>query len=138
MRSSRLGWSRRATAPEVTGHAGFRLNALVSLLANASWAKLAAEFIAAKDDPAELQTFVNTILAQGWREAGEEVDDATLMMRAEPFGLNHIPSEVLLITVKRRPAQSMRFAFPITSRPTGPRSPRIRGTRVAGSSKNSA
>ena len=47
-----------------SGHAGFRLNALVSLLANASWGKLAAEFIAAKDDPAELQTFVNTILAK--------------------------------------------------------------------------
>ena len=49
---------------------GFRLNALVSLLANASWGKLAAEFLAAKEDPAELQTFVNCILAQGWREAG--------------------------------------------------------------------
>ena len=30
------------------GHAGFRLNALVSLLANASWGKLAAEFVAAE------------------------------------------------------------------------------------------
>jgi phage terminase large subunit GpA-like protein len=52
---------------------------------------LAAEFIAAKSDPAELQTFVNTILAQGWREAGDEVDDASLMKRAEPFDLNHVP-----------------------------------------------
>ena len=38
----------RVTRPDVKGHAGFRLNALVSLLANASWAKLAAEFLAAK------------------------------------------------------------------------------------------
>ena len=45
---------KRATRPEICGHAGFRLNALVSLLANASWAKLAAEFIAAKEDPAAL------------------------------------------------------------------------------------
>jgi phage terminase large subunit GpA-like protein len=72
-----------ATAPEVVGHAGFRLNALVNLLANASWSKLAAEFVATKSDPAELQTFVNTILTQGWREAGDEVDDGTLMKRAE-------------------------------------------------------
>ena len=56
----------RATKPEVKGHAGFRLNALVSLLTNASWARLAAEFLAAKEDPAELQVFSNTILAQGW------------------------------------------------------------------------
>jgi len=60
----------RATRPDVRGHAGFRINALVSLLANASWAKLAAEFIAAKDDPAELQVFGNTGLAQGWADRG--------------------------------------------------------------------
>lgn len=89
----------RATRPEVVGHAGFRLNALVSLLANASWSKLAAEYITAKDDPAELQTFVNTILGQGWRQAGEELDEAALVARAEPFSLDAIPREVLAITV---------------------------------------
>ena len=88
----------RITRPDVKGHAGFRLNALVSLLANASWAKLAAEFLAAKDDPAELQTFVNTILAQGWNEPGAELDETTLQARAEPFGLDAIPPEVLVLT----------------------------------------
>jgi phage terminase large subunit GpA-like protein len=88
----------RATAPHVKGHAGFRLNALVSGLANATWAKLAAEFITAKEHPDQLQTFVNTILAQGWKESGEEIDDAQLMARAEGFGLEKIPDEVLLIT----------------------------------------
>jgi hypothetical protein len=53
----------RPTRPEAQGHAGFRLNALVSLSTNASWAKLAAESIEAKVDPAELHTFINTILA---------------------------------------------------------------------------
>lgn len=51
----------RATAPDVKGHAGFRLNALVSLLANASWGKLAAERRAAKADTDLLRVFVNTI-----------------------------------------------------------------------------
>ena len=89
----------RATRPEVQGHAGFRLNALVSLLAECkSWSKLAAEFLQAKDDPAELQTFVNTILGQGWREAGAEIDDAALQARAEPFGLDAIPADVLVLT----------------------------------------
>lgn len=88
----------RATAPDVKGHAGFRLNALVSVLPNASWRKLAAEFIAAKPHPDQLQTFVNTILAQGWREAAEELDDAELASRAEPFGLDAIPEEVLVVT----------------------------------------
>lgn len=88
----------RATAPHVRGHAGFRLNALVSTLANASWGKLAQEFIEAKKSPDTLQVFVNTILAQGWREAAEEIDEAALAARAEPFGLDAIPSEVLVVT----------------------------------------
>lgn len=88
----------RATAPHVEGHAGFRLNALVSTLANASWGKLASEFVEAKRQPDTLQVFVNTILAQGWREAAEELDDAALAARAEPFGLSAIPADVLVIT----------------------------------------
>ena len=88
----------RATRPEVEGHAGFRLNALVSLLANASWGKLAAEFLAAKDDPARLQTFVNTILGQGWREDGDELDDHELAGRAEDFSLDALPADVLAMT----------------------------------------
>lgn len=89
----------RATRPDVVGHAGFRLNALVSTLANASWAKLAAEFLRAREDSDELQVFVNTILAQGWREAGVEVDEADLAARVEPFGLAAIPADVLVVTV---------------------------------------
>ncbi len=88
----------RALAPTVKGHAGFRLNALVSGLVNASWAKLAAEFIQAKDDPATLQTFTNTILAQGWKETIDELDELELQARCEPFGLNRIPADVLAIT----------------------------------------
>ena len=88
----------RITAPNVKGHAGFRINALVSNLANATWGKLATEFLKAKNDPAELQTFVNTLLGQGWREATEEIDETGLMARAEAFGLNAIPADVLVMT----------------------------------------
>jgi len=88
----------RATAPHAQGHAGFRLNALVSTLHNACWGKLAVEFIEAKKNPDTLQVFVNTILAQGWREATEEIDDAALAARAEPFSLEAIPAEVLFVT----------------------------------------
>jgi len=88
----------RATRPEVQGHAGFRLNSLVSLLANASWAKLAQEFLAGKDDPAELQVFSNTILAQGW-SSPTMVNESELMARAEPFDLNNIQAEELVLKV---------------------------------------
>ncbi|MDP3493002.1 MAG: phage terminase large subunit family protein [Hyphomonadaceae bacterium] len=88
----------RITRPEVKGHAGFRLNSLCSTLPNASWGKLAAEFIAAKKSPDTLQTFVNTILGEGWREASETLDEADLLARAEEFGLQAIPEPVRVIT----------------------------------------
>lgn len=90
----------RITRPEAEGHAGFRLNALVSTLANASWGKIAAEFLESKDHPDKLQVWTNTLLGQGWREAAEEIDDAALAARAEPFGLpDAIPPDVLFVTV---------------------------------------
>lgn len=88
----------RATRPDVRGHAGFRLNALVSCLPNASWAKLVAEWLAAQSHPDKLQTFINTILAEGWREAADEIDEASLQARAEAFGLDSIPADVLVVT----------------------------------------
>jgi phage terminase large subunit GpA-like protein len=88
----------RITEPSVTRHAGFRVNALISLLPNTSWGALATEFVAAREDTTLLQTFTNTILAEPWRESGEEVDETALSTRAEPFGLESLPPEVLLIT----------------------------------------
>jgi phage terminase large subunit GpA-like protein len=89
----------RVTAPHVKGHAGFRINALVSPLVNAAWGKLAVEFLAAKDDPALLQSFVNLVLGEGWRDGSDELDDSELAGRAEAFSLDTIPAEVLVITV---------------------------------------
>ena len=90
------GW--RASCPDVKGHAGFRINALISPHANAAWGKLAAEFLAAKGAPDTLQVFVNTILGQGWRETADEVDENELASRAEPWGLDGIPPDVLVVT----------------------------------------
>jgi phage terminase large subunit GpA-like protein len=88
----------RITKPEVKGHAGFRLNALVSPLANASWDKLVAKFLSVKDDADDLKVFVTTTLAEGWREAAEQTNEDELAARAEPFSLDAIPAEVLAIT----------------------------------------
>ncbi|MGA2637433.1 phage terminase large subunit family protein [Methylocella sp.] len=85
------------TRPEVKGHASFRINALVSTLHNARWGVLAGEFLAAKDDPLLLKPFVNLVLAQGWRQQGDELDEGSLLSRVEPFGLDRIPPAVLCI-----------------------------------------
>jgi phage terminase large subunit GpA-like protein len=97
----------RALRPEVKGHAGFKINALVSLLPNASWGTLAKEYLDAKrQGPAAMQVFHNTILARAWRMTVHRVDADVLYARAEPIGLATgarrevvIPRDCLLLTV---------------------------------------
>lgn len=89
----------RATAPEVRGHAGFRINALVSPHHNARWGKLAAEFLVAKQNPQTLQTFTNLVLGEPWRTEGEDIDEHELFNRRQPFSLTAIPEDVLFLTV---------------------------------------
>ncbi|GGD12001.1 terminase [Aureimonas glaciei] len=88
----------RATAPHVVGHHGYRMNALISLLSNARWGRLAAEFLVAKRSPETLKAFTTTLLAEPWRDAGEELDETALAARAEPIGLDRIPAEVLVLS----------------------------------------
>jgi phage terminase large subunit GpA-like protein len=87
----------RITKPEVKGHAGFRLNALVSLVPNATWSALAKQFLEAKGEFSQLQAFTNTLLAEGW-STPSMVDEGALAARAEEWDLDHIPKEVLVLT----------------------------------------
>lgn len=100
----------RATRPEVQGHAGFRLNALVSLFENASWGKLAREYLEAeKSGHADMQVFWNTVLGLVWSATRNRVTEEQLMGRVEVFGIEwdaendcwreDIPSEVAYITI---------------------------------------
>ena len=79
-------------------HVGFKISALASLLPNAAWGTLATEYVKAKDDPALLRVFWNTILGLPWAAEGAAIDEAALMQRAEPISLDVIPAEVLLLT----------------------------------------
>ena len=89
----------RATRSDVRGHAGFRINCLVSPHVNASWGRLAEEFLRAKDDPEELRVFANTVLAEPWRGSeGDGLDEADLAARAEPWGMEEVPAEALALT----------------------------------------
>lgn len=99
----------RATAPHVKGHAGFRLNALISQFANAAWPKLVAEYERAlKAGPAAMQVFYNTVLGKVWSTAIDYVGENELLARREAFGIEwdhqrsewrqDIPADVAYIT----------------------------------------
>ncbi|MFU1479062.1 phage terminase large subunit family protein [Roseovarius sp. C7] len=88
----------RATAPHVEGHRGYKLTSLTSTLPNASWPRLAAEFIQAKRSPTTLKPWLNTVLGEPWRGEGDDLDDAELASMREPIGLDRLPPEALYLT----------------------------------------
>lgn len=88
----------RATMPEVTNHAGFRFNSLVSPLPNMSWKILYSEYLKVKKEPEKHKTFVNTILAQGWRSDGDRLDTESFNELIEDISLTNIPENVFLFT----------------------------------------
>jgi phage terminase large subunit GpA-like protein len=69
--------------------AGFHLSALYSPLGWKSWEQCVAEFLAAKEDPFRLKTWVNTVLGETWEERGDSVAPDALMSRLERY-----PAEV--------------------------------------------
>ncbi len=60
------------------------------------WPDMVYEFVAAKDDPDKLKTFVNTTLGQLWRDASVVVDADPLMARRESY--RAVPAEARVIT----------------------------------------
>lgn len=89
----------RATAPDVKGHAGFRVSALVAPHPATAWGKLAVEFLDAKQNPDRLRTFVNTLLGESWDTDEREgaLDPTGLAAMATPISLAAIPAEVIFL-----------------------------------------
>lgn len=82
-----------ALAPGDGKTVGYHLSALYSPVGWKSWAKCAMEFLAAKDDPFKLKTWVNTVLAETWEEAGDAIDPQTLAGRRKNYGCD-VPAGV--------------------------------------------
>jgi phage terminase large subunit GpA-like protein len=79
-----------------TGVAGFHINELYS-----PWRTLgdvAKAFLAAKDNPHELKTWVNISLGELWEDSKDTLEATKLAERAEDYRLATAPAEALLIT----------------------------------------
>lgn len=79
--------------------AGFHINSLYSPLGWKSWADIVQEFLQAKNDPALLKTWVNTILGETWEdEIAARIGSGELSARAELYPRMVAPAGVLAIT----------------------------------------
>lgn len=94
LRAVRLGeW--QATKPFFR-HAGFHLNQLASPWTTVH--EIVAAFLEAKKFPETLKTWVNTVLAETWEEAGDGVEGDGLLNRLEEYEADPVPAGVALIT----------------------------------------
>lgn len=89
----------RATAPNVEGHRGYKLTSLTSTLPNATWPRLAAEFLQAKRSPTTLKPWLNTVLGEPWRGEGDDLDGTDFGALQRPFSLDSVPPKALVLTV---------------------------------------
>lgn len=88
-------WRAEAAGDGVT--ASYHLSTLYS--PQRPWGRIAADFLAAKSDPPRLKTWTNTRLGETWRDEGDIVIEAeVLMARNEEFDEDLAP-QVLCITV---------------------------------------
>src|SRR5579862_7670037 len=94
----------RATAGTCSNkrRAGFHISTLYAPPGWRSWGELVREFLEAKQasdrgDQTKLKKFVNTVLAEAWKEKAETLDAANLKSRIENYGAE-VPPGVGLLT----------------------------------------
>lgn len=90
----------RATAEGNGKHVGFHIWAGYSYSPNASWANLAEEWMASKDNPEQLRTFINTVLGEVWADEYESKVGANALMEKaskEEYEKGIPPKDVLVL-----------------------------------------
>ena len=86
----------RPTAESLSSKPGFHLNGLYS-----PWKRLSeyvTEWLEAQDNPERLKTFINTVLAEVYREKGDAPDWQRLYDRREDWPPDRLPSAALFLT----------------------------------------
>jgi len=76
---------------------GFHLNGLYSPYGWKSWETIAKQFEDSKNVPAKLKVFVNTVLAETWKERGDAPEYKNLYNRREQYPINSVPTDVCFL-----------------------------------------
>ena len=89
----------RATSEGDRKTAGFHLSSLYSPLGWKSWSSIVEDFLAAKNDPPSLKTWVNTVLGETWEEDySAKIGASAIAERAEVYDLLTVPHGGLMLT----------------------------------------
>ena len=93
-------WVPTAT-PEKPTYRSYHINALYSPLGMTTWEDMAFEWLKRKDDPTQLQTFVNTYLGEPWQDRHNAPRYEKIMLYREGYDPGELPNgaRALLVTV---------------------------------------
>jgi phage terminase large subunit GpA-like protein len=87
------------TNPDGVPHVrSFHLSSLYAPLGWYSWERAVRDFEASSDDPEQRRVFVNTVLAETWKERGEAPDWENLYRRREKYREGTVPRGGLVLT----------------------------------------
>lgn len=76
----------------------YHINSLYSPVGWQSWEEIVQEWEDAQGNPAKLKVFVNTVLAETWKDKGEAPDWQRLYNRRENYPLGVVPMGGLILT----------------------------------------
>lgn len=77
---------------------GYHLSGLYSPVGWMSWGDIAKKFVKVHKNPEEYRVFVNTILAETWKEKGEAPEWERLYERRENYKAGIVPARALFLT----------------------------------------
>jgi phage terminase large subunit GpA-like protein len=78
------------------GIAGFHINQIYSPWS--TWAGMAREWLASKDNIEKRKTFINTALGETWEEKGEAPEWRRIYERREPYKIGTVPAGGVFLT----------------------------------------
>jgi phage terminase large subunit GpA-like protein len=87
------------TAKGEPGVASYHLPSLYAPLGWRPWVEMAADFVAAKEDPVALKTFINNELAECWQDLSGQVKGSEIAKRREGYELRTIPRGCLALAM---------------------------------------
>lgn len=79
-----------------TSHRGYWINCLYSPWV--TFSEVAAEFLNSKNDPSKLMNFINSWLAEAWKERQEETKETKLRERCLAYRTGSVPDGCILLT----------------------------------------
>lgn len=86
-----------AKNPAASGYCvSFHLSSLYSPVGWFSWEEIVRQWLQAQGNPNKLRVFINTVLAETWKEKGEAPDWKKLYDRRESYQTNTIPDKSIV------------------------------------------